>query len=116
MYELNHAKDQVMTVCKVALTNLVMWIRDQYFPATYAAATWKRLAPFFDLPGIITCEPETVTVRLSPFNDRQLNRDLQALCARVQAAQPRLPDGRRLSFTVLSSDRLISDLQSCQLE
>jgi len=25
MYELDHAKDQVMTVCKVALANLVMW-------------------------------------------------------------------------------------------
>lgn len=114
MYELNHAKDQVMTVCKVAFTNLVMWVRDQYFPATYAQASWKRLAPFFDLPGIITCEPETVTVHLSVFNDRQLNRDLQALCTRLQAAQPHLPDGRRLSFTL--SDCLISDLQSCQLE
>jgi len=116
MYELNHAKDQVMTVCKVALTNLVMWTRDQYFPATYTTATWKRLAPFFDLPGTIICTSEMVTVELSSFNDRQLNRDLQALCARVQSAQPCLPDGRRLSFTIFPSDRLISDLQLCQLE
>jgi len=32
MYELDNAKDQIMTVCKVALTNLVMWSRDHYFP------------------------------------------------------------------------------------
>ncbi len=38
MYELNNDKDQVMTVCKVALANLGMWVRDQYFPATYAHA------------------------------------------------------------------------------
>ena len=29
MYELNNDKDQVMTVCKVALANLGMWVRDQ---------------------------------------------------------------------------------------
>jgi len=34
MYELDNAKDQIMTVCKVALTNLVMWTRDRYFPPT----------------------------------------------------------------------------------
>ncbi len=28
MYELDHRKDQVMTVCKVAMANLAMWVRD----------------------------------------------------------------------------------------
>jgi hypothetical protein len=28
MYELDHRKDQVMTVCKVALANRAMWVRD----------------------------------------------------------------------------------------
>jgi len=28
MYELDHRKDQVMTVCKVALANVAMWVRD----------------------------------------------------------------------------------------
>ncbi len=28
MYELDHAKDQVMTVLKLALVNVVMWTRD----------------------------------------------------------------------------------------
>jgi hypothetical protein len=39
MYELDHAKDQVMTVLKLALANLVLWTRDRYFPATYAQAS-----------------------------------------------------------------------------
>ncbi len=47
MYELDHRKDQVMTVCKVALANLAMWVRDYYFPPSYAQATWRRLLPFF---------------------------------------------------------------------
>jgi hypothetical protein len=37
MYELDHAKDQTMTVLKLALVNLVMWTRDTYFSGTYAA-------------------------------------------------------------------------------
>jgi hypothetical protein len=28
MFELDNRKDQVMTVCKAALVNLVMWTRD----------------------------------------------------------------------------------------
>jgi hypothetical protein len=89
-----------MTVCKVALANLVMWSRDHYFPATYAHATWQRLLPFFRLAGRVTEHPERVRVELRPFNDRQLNRDLAAVYARVNELQPRLPDGRRLLFFV----------------
>ncbi len=100
MYELDHSKDQVMTVFKVALANLVMWVRDHYFPTTYAHATWHRLAPFFRLSGRVTREAGTVYVQLRSFNDAQLTRDLEALCTRVAAAQPQLPDGHRLIFTV----------------
>jgi hypothetical protein len=67
MYELTNEKDQVMTVCKVALTNLAMWTREQYFPTDYAHATWHRLAPFFQLPGQVTWEQATVAVELRLF-------------------------------------------------
>ena len=100
MYELDHRKDQVMTVCKVALANLIMWTRDQYFPASYAHATWHRLAPFFRIAGTVVPDASTVHVELRPFNDRTLNRDLAMLCERVNQASPRLPDGRLLSFTM----------------
>ena len=103
MYELDHRKDQVMTVCKVALANLAMWVRDHYFPASFAHATWLRLLPFFRLPGTITRDATTIHVELSPFNDRTLNRDLVLLCERVNQASPRLPDGRLLSFTIRST-------------
>ena len=109
MYELDNAKDQVMTVCKVALANLVMWMREMYFPSDYAHATWKRLAPFFQLPGTIVWSDDIVQVTLRPFNDRQLNRDLRALCMRVAAAAPRLPDGRRLLLTIGAAHRLTLD-------
>jgi len=72
----------------------------RYFPASYAQATWKRLLPFFQLPGTITHHAQMVQVELRPFNDRALNRDLAMLCEWVNQASPRLPDGRRLSFTL----------------
>jgi hypothetical protein len=109
MYELENAKDQIMTVCKVAMTNLVMWTRDHYFPSTYAHATWKRLEPFFKLPGQVVWEADCVRVILHPFNDRQLNRDLVALCAQVAAVAPHLPDGRQLMLTVGIAQRLSLD-------
>jgi len=79
MYELDNSKDQVMTVFKVALVNLVMWTRDHYFPASHAHATWKRLTPFFHLPGVVTQGRNTVEVALRPFNDKRYNQDLEAL-------------------------------------
>ncbi|GHO72371.1 hypothetical protein KSD_01420 [Ktedonobacter sp. SOSP1-85] len=103
MYELDNRKDQIMTVCKVAMANLAMWVRDQYFPPSYAHATWKRLLPFFQLPGTITQNSTMVQAELRPFNDRALNRDLVILCERVNQASPRLPDGGRLSFTIQPS-------------
>jgi len=115
MYELDNRKDQVMSVCKLALANLVMWARDSYFPSHYAHATWKRLAPFFHLAGRVVSHPQTVSVELHPFNDRQLNRDLLALCHRVNQAQPHLPGGRLLVFTVKASSRPVLDGQQLKI-
>ncbi len=88
MYELDNRKDQIMTVCKLALTNLAMWVRDRFFPSTYAHATWQRLQPFFRLPGRIQWGHDAVHVDLRPFNNRQLTRDLLAVCQRVNEIQP----------------------------
>jgi hypothetical protein len=115
MYELENGKDQVMTCLKLALANLGMWVRDQYFPATYAHATWHRLLPFFRLPGRVTEGKQTIWVKLHPFNDRQLNRDLQAMCERVAATQPHLPDGRRLCFTIAGTGRVSSHVPIAHL-
>jgi len=109
MYELDNRKDHVMTICKLALTNLVMWTRDHYFPQTYAHATWGRLLPFFQLPGLVTVDQSVVSVTFRPFNDRHLNEDLAILCQRVSKAAPHLPDGRRLLFTVGNIRRPILD-------
>jgi hypothetical protein len=50
MYEVDHAKDQVMTALKLALANLVMWARDRYFPATYAASDLEPASAILSPP------------------------------------------------------------------
>ncbi|MDP9380422.1 MAG: hypothetical protein M3Q29_09775, partial [Chloroflexota bacterium] len=99
MYELDDSKDHVMTVLKLALANLAMWVRDKFFPAEYASATWQRLAPFFRLTGKVTWGADTVSEEPRSFNDRRLNRDLEDLCARVNGSRSRLRDGGRLLFS-----------------
>lgn len=86
-----------------------MYVRDRWFPASYATATWGRLAPFFALRGRVRQEREWVQVELRPFNDRALNRDLAELCTQVAQHDTRLPDGRRLIFAVGRDYRPYSD-------
>jgi hypothetical protein len=100
MYELDNRKDHILTICKLALANLAMWTRDQCFPASFAHATWARLAPFFQIPGIVVSNQQTVSVRLRPFNDRHYNRELSLLCQRVNEKHLHLPDGRLLLFSL----------------
>lgn len=103
MYELDNTKDQIMSVLKLMLVNLLMWTRDHLFPPDYAHATATRLLSFFRLPGRILTFDDRVLVTLRPFNDRSLNRDLAQFCQRVNAAHLCLPAGKTLVFRVADS-------------
>jgi hypothetical protein len=71
------------------------------------ASYLETTGSLFHLPGLVRQSQDTVEVSLRPFNDRQYNRDLAALCERVNAAASHLPDGRLLSFTVQDMARPI---------
>jgi hypothetical protein len=100
MYELDHAKDQVMTLFKVGLANVGMWVRDQYFGESYQHCGWQRLLPFFQLGGWITTTASEVQLELCAFNNRALVRDLEEVCRKVNDGAVTLPDGRRLVVAV----------------
>jgi hypothetical protein len=100
MYELDHTKDQLMTLLKVGLANLGMWVRDQYFGESYQHCGWERLLPFFKLGGWITTTASEVQLELCAFNNRALVRDLEELCHKVNAASLTLPGGRRVVVSV----------------
>lgn len=96
MYELDHTKDQIMTLLKVGLANLGMWVRDQYFGESYQHCGWQRLLPFFKLGGWVITTASEVTLELCAFNNRALAGDLEELCRNVNTRGATLPDGRRL--------------------
>jgi hypothetical protein len=100
MYELDHAKDQLMTLLKVGLANLGMWVRDQYFGEDYQRCGWQRLLPFFKLGGWMTATASQVKLELCAFNNRALVRDLEEVCRNVNTRGATLPDGRRLVIAV----------------
>ncbi len=110
MFELDNAKDQIMSVLKLMLVNLIMWTRDHCFPVDYAHATLTRLLPFFRLPGRILAFRDHVLVTLRPFNDRALNRDLAHFCELVNQAALCLPNGKSLVFRIADSSCLTSDM------
>jgi hypothetical protein len=100
MYELDHAKDQIMTLLKVGLANLGMWVRDEYFGASYQHCGWQRLLPFFKLGGWVTTTVNEVQLEVCAFNNRALVRDLEEVCRKVNTSRATLPDGRRLVVSV----------------
>jgi hypothetical protein len=100
MYELDHSKDQIMTLLKVGLANLGMWVRDHYFGESYQHCGWQRLLPFFQLGGWITTTASEVQLDVCAFNNRALRRDLEQVSRNVNSSGAILPDGRRLVVTV----------------
>src|SRR5260221_1669718 len=100
MYELDHTKDQLMTLFKVGLANLGMWVRDHYFGDSYHHCGGPRLLPFFKLGGWVTVTESEVQLDVCAFNNRALARDLEEVCHKVNEGAPTLPDGRRLVVAV----------------
>jgi hypothetical protein len=98
--ELDHAKDQLMTLFKVGLANLGMWVRDHYFGESYQHCGGPRLLPFFKLGGWMSVTATEVKLELCAFNNRALVRDLEELCGKVNAGAVTLPDARRLVLAV----------------
>ena len=89
-----------MTLLKVGLANLGMWVRDHYFGENYRYCGWRRLLPFFQLGGWITTTTSEVQLDVCAFNNRALRRDLEEVSRNVNSSGARLPDGRRLVVTV----------------
>ena len=77
-----------------------MWLRDHYFGERYQSCGWERLVPFFQLSGWVSATPTEVILNFAPFNHREMSRDLQDVCRKVNADTVRLPDGRRLVLQV----------------
>ena len=99
-YELDHSKDQLMTLFKVGLANLGMWVRDHYFGASYQHCGGPRLLPFFKLGGWVTTTAREVKLEVCAFNNRALGRD-----ARGGMSQSQRPGSHFAGWKAAGDDR-----------
>jgi hypothetical protein len=100
MYELDDRKDQLISALRVFLVSVLQWLRDTAFPASYAHATYKTLAPFLQMDGFALEHPDRIEVRLDGFWQSAKQRDLEEVVARCNARQFTAPDGRPLRFSI----------------
>jgi hypothetical protein len=102
-----------MTLFKVGLANIGMWVRDQYCGESYQHCGWQRLLPCFKLGGWVTTTASEVQLEFCAFNNRALVRDLEEVCSKVNDSTVILPDGRRLVVAV--GKRLHTSLHAASL-
>ena len=100
MYELDDRKDQLMSALRLCLVNVLQWLRDTVFPASYAHATYETVAAFVQMGGFVIEYPDRVEVRLDGFWQSAKQRDLEEVVARCNARQFTTPDGRPLRFGI----------------
>ena len=94
-----------MTVLKLAMANLVMWTRDRSFPATYARASLSPAVAILPLARTGRMGYRSGHRRAASRACRRLTCDLAKLCQQVEAARPRLPDGRTLVLLIAGGCR-----------
>jgi hypothetical protein len=100
MYELDDRKDQLMSALRVCLVNVLQWLRDTVFPASYAHATYKTLTPFVQMGGFVIERPECLEIFLDGFWQSAKQQDLEEVVARCNVRQFTTPDGRPLRFGI----------------
>jgi hypothetical protein len=100
MYELDDRKDQLLSALRVCLVNVLQWLRDTVFPASYTHATYKTLASFVQMGGFVIERPECLEILLDGFWQSAKQRDLEVVVARCNARQFTTPDGRPLRFGI----------------
>jgi hypothetical protein len=100
MYELDDRKDQLLSALRLSLVNVLQWLRDTVFPASYARATYQTLQPFVQMGGFVTTHPQHIEVHLDGFWQAAKQRDLEVVVAQCNAQQFTAPDGRPLRFSI----------------
>jgi len=103
MYELDDRKDQLVSALRVCLVNVLQWLRDTVFPASYAQATCPTLAPFIQMGGYVNQQPDRIEVMLDGFWQAARQRDLKEVVARCNTQAFTAPDGRPLWFRICSA-------------
>jgi hypothetical protein len=97
-------KDQIMLNGQVLLANLHDWAAQTYFaPQWRLLSLEKATQMIYRKAGRVTWNEDRIEVVLEPYRYPSQQRDMEATCARFNAANLRWRDGRSLHITVAPS-------------
>jgi hypothetical protein len=96
-------KDQIMLNFQILLANLHDWAAQHYFtPEWRTLSLEKATQMIYRKAGRVTWYDDCIEVELKSYRYSDQQREMEATCARFNAANPRWRDGRSLRITVAS--------------
>jgi hypothetical protein len=94
-------KDQLMLNWQILLANLHDWSAQTYFaPPWRTLSLEKATQMIYRKPGRVTWHKDRIEVMLEPYRYPSQQRNMEATCARFNAANLRWRDGRSLHISV----------------
>ena len=99
-------KDQIMLNWQILLANLHDWAAQAYFaPQWRPLSLEKATQMIYRKAGRVTWHEDRIEVVLEPYRYPSQQRDMEATCARFNAANRRWRDGRSLHISVAPSGK-----------
>jgi hypothetical protein len=105
LYEIRTEMDHVMSVLKVLLENMCLYVHDRFFDGGPPNGLVMLLRTFIDHPGdlaVLEDKDDGLTYRfvLNGFDNRRDRRLAREACERVNRMAPRTVDGVRIEMAV----------------
>ena len=94
-------KDQIMLNFQILLANLHDWVAQNYLTSKWRTLSLKKATRMiYRKAGRVSWYDDRIEVELEPYRYPDQQRDMEATCARFNAANLRWRDGRLLRITV----------------
>ena len=101
LYEIVTEKDNAMSNFKLLLYNLSRYTREQWFSPKYENATFLMMRDkFYSQDGYVKLGKRSIRVTLNPYDNDELQNDVEEACMKFNCADVRSPLGRRLQIQV----------------
>ena len=101
LYEVVTEKDDTMTNFKLLLYNLSRYAREQWFSPTYEKATFLMMRDkFYSQDGYVKIGKRKIRVTLNPYDDDELQKDVEQACRKFNSADVQTLFGRQLEIHV----------------
>lgn len=107
LYEIVTEKDNGMSNFKMLLYNLSRYAREQWFSPQYENATFLMMRDkIYSQDGYVKMGRRNIMVTLNPYDDDELQKNVEAACIKFNCADVRSPLGRRLEICVEPQEKI----------